>query len=49
VARRVDQVQLVALAVLRPIVQRDALRLDRDAALTLEGHGVEQLVLHLAV
>ena len=44
VARRVDQVELVALP-------RDAhgLRLDRDAALALEIHRVEQLGAHVAL
>ncbi len=49
VARRVDHVQLVGLAVARLVAQRDALRLDRDAALALQRHGVEHLGLHLAV
>ena len=48
VARRVDQVQDVLLAVLRLVVQADRVRLDRDAALALEVHGVEDLGLHLA-
>ena len=45
---RVDHVELVALAVLSVVVERDALRLDGDAALALEVHGVEHLGLHLA-
>ncbi len=45
--RRVDEVQLVALTVLRVVVERDALRLDGDAALALERHGIEHLTLHL--
>ena len=49
VAGGVDQVQLVALAVLRVVEQRDALRLDGDAALALQRHVVEHLRLHLAV
>ena len=48
-AGRVDEVQLVALAVVRVVEQRDALRLDGDAALALQLHGVEHLRLHLAV
>ena len=48
VARRVDQVQRVLLAVLRRVVQADRVRLDRDAALPLEIHRVEDLRLHLA-
>ena len=46
--RRVDQVQLVLEAVARAISQRNALSLDRDAALALEVHRIEDLVLHLA-
>ena len=45
---RVDQVQDVLLAVLRRVVQPDRVRLDRDAALALEIHGVEHLRFHLA-
>src|SRR6185437_3060615 len=47
VPRRVDHVELVALAVPRLIVKRDALGLDGDAALAV--HGVEHLRLHLAL
>ena len=39
-AGRVDEVELVALAVGGLVVQRDALRLDRDAALALEVLGI---------
>ena len=46
-ARRVDQVQLVELAVLRAIVEPHGLRLDGDAALALDVHGIEHLLLHL--
>ena len=49
VTRRVDHVQLVALAVVRRVIKGDALRLDGDAALALEIHRVEHLRLHLAV
>ena len=48
VARRVDQIEDVLLAVLRRVVQADRVRLDRDAALALEVHRVEHLRLHLA-
>ena len=44
VARRVDQVQLVALP-----LDADGLRLDRDPALALEVHRVEHLLAHLAL
>ncbi len=47
--RRIDEVQLVDLAVARPVVERDALRLDRDAALALQVHRVEHLLGHLAI
>jgi hypothetical protein len=45
---RIDQIDLVILSVASAILQRDALRLDRDAALALEIHRVEHLVFHLA-
>ena len=48
VAGRVDQVEDVALAGLRRVVQTDGMGLDGDAALTLEIHGVEDLGFHLA-
>ena len=46
-ARRVDEVQLVELAVLGAIVEAHGLRLDGDAALPLDIHGIEHLLLHL--
>ena len=49
VARRVDQVEVVDLAVARGVLQRRRLRLDRDAALALEVHRVEHLLFHLAI
>ena len=49
VARRVDQVELVDLAVARLVGQRGGLRLDRDPALALEVHRVEDLLAHLAL
>jgi hypothetical protein len=48
VPRRVDQVEVVALAVARLVRQRRGLRLDRDSALALEIHRVEDLLAHLA-
>ena len=45
---RVDEVQLVGLALVRP-EHAHGLRLDRDPALALEIHGVEHLVAHLAL
>ncbi len=48
-AGSVDQVQLVALPVFGVVKKRDALRLDGDAALALEGHVVQHLRLHFTV
>ena len=48
VARRVDQVEHVGLAVLGGVVEPHRMRLDRDAALALEIHAVEHLRFHLA-
>jgi len=48
VARRVDQVQDVLDSILRRVPQRHRPRLDRDAALLLELHVVEHLLVHLA-
>ena len=48
-ARRVDEVQYIDLAVVGAVIQTHGARLDGDAALTLELHGVEDLVLHLAL
>ncbi len=47
-AGRVNQVQLVSLAVLGLVKHGDRMGLDRDAALLLQVHRIEQLVLHLA-
>ena len=46
---RVDEVEHIGLAVSRLVVEADGLGLDRDAALALDVHRVEDLVLHLAV
>ena len=48
VPRRIDQVQLVSLAILRLVRHRDRVRLDGDAALPFQVHRIEQLVLHVA-
>ena len=48
VAGRVDQVQLVSLAVLGLVKHRDRMGLDGDAALAFQVHGIEQLLLHVA-
>jgi hypothetical protein len=47
-ARGVDQVQHVLLAVVRLVSEPDRVRLDGDAALALEIHRVEDLRFHLA-
>ena len=47
VAGGVDEVEHVVLAVLRLVVEPDRVLLDRDAALALEVHGVEELLGHL--
>ena len=50
-AWRVHQVELIKLAVLRAVIEPDRLRLDRDPALFLDLHAVENLSLtrHFAV
>ena len=48
VAGRVHQVEDIVLAVVGPVVEPHGLGLDGDAALALELHGVEHLLLHLA-
>ena len=49
VAGRVDQVQYVVIAVARLVFEADGLRLDGNAALALDIHGIEHLLLHLAL
>ena len=48
VAGRVDQVELIGLAVLRRVHHADGVGLDGDAALALQVHGVQHLRLHFA-
>lgn len=48
VPRGIDEVQLIGDAILRLVIERDAMGLDGDAALTLQVHGIEDLGLHLA-
>ena len=48
VARRVDQVELIRLTVLRGVGHADGVSLDGDAAFALQVHGIEHLGLHLA-
>ena len=45
----IDEVELIIDTILGDIAQGDALRLDGDAALALEIHRVEHLLLHLAL
>ena len=47
-ARRIDEVELIRLAIVGVIGHADGVGLDRDAALALDIHGVEQLRLHVA-
>ena len=47
--RRIDEVELILLAVLALVVQPHRLRLDGDAALALDVHVVEDLRLHLTL
>ena len=48
VTGRVDQVELVGLAVLRGVHHADGVGFDGDAAFALQVHGVEHLGLHFA-
>ena len=45
--RRIDEVQLVNLAVFRRIFKTHRLRLDGNAPLSLQIHGIQHLRLHL--
>ena len=49
VARRIDEVELIRLAVVGVIGHANGIGLDRNAALALDIHGVEQLRLHVAL
>ena len=44
---RINEIQLVATTVLAVVIQRDALRLDRDAAFTLDIERIKHLLVHL--
>ena len=48
VAGRVDQVEDIVLAIVGAVVEAHGLRLDGDAALALDVHVVEHLLLHVA-
>ena len=45
----VDEVEMVGLAVVGPVDDAHRLRLDGDAALALDVHGIEHLVHHVAL
>ncbi len=47
-AGRVDEVQLIGLAILGRVIEADRLGLDGNAALALDIHVIEHLLLHLA-
>ena len=49
VTGRINQVQLVGLAVPGLVQHRDRMRFDGDAAFAFQVHRIEQLLLHLAV
>ena len=49
VARRVHEVEDIGLAVLGPVFEAHRLRLDGDAALALDVHGIEHLLDHVAL
>ena len=46
---RVDEVQLVGIAVFRFVIEGDAVSLDGNAALALQIHGIQHLGFHLAL
>ncbi len=48
-AGRVDEIQLVEIAIVGFVIEPHSVRLDGDAALALEVHGVEHLLHHLAL
>ena len=47
--RRVDEVEVIQLAIVGTIVDANRLAFNRDAALALDIHGVEQLLFHIAL
>ncbi len=49
VARRIDQIQLIQIAVVGLVIEPYRVRFDRDAALALEVHRVEHLRHHFAL
>jgi hypothetical protein len=49
VARRIDEIELIHVAIARRIIQADGMGFDGDTALALEVHGVQNLLHHLAL
>ena len=47
--RRIDQIENIGFAVARGIIEANCLRLDGDTAFTLDLHGIENLLAHLAL
>ena len=48
-ARGIHEIECVFLTILGPVLHRDRMRLDGDAALALQIHGVKDLLLLVAV
>ena len=48
VSRRVDQIQPICVSIFRGVMEPNAFGFDGDAALALQVHGVEHLLMHLA-
>ena len=46
--RCIDEVELVRFTVVRRVIDAHGLAFDRDAALALDVHRIEQLFLHIA-
>ena len=49
VAWRIDQIELVGVSVFRFVMEANAFCFDSDAALALQVHGVEDLLVHFAL
>ena len=48
-AGRIDKIELIGFAIVCLVIQRDALRLDRNATFAFQVHRIEHLRLHLPV
>ena len=46
---RIDEVELIDLAIFRLVIQRDTLSFDGDTTLTLQIHGIEHLTRHFTI